>query len=96
MQIVSAKIAVCKCPAKQKANSAKIVSKAILSRFVFCPAWLAVVWLLFFLEQDVIFRVWTILICFILKEGQGLRHFEAHTYSKFTGVPPSPETGQFL
>ena len=75
----------------KKPNSAKIVNNAILSRFVYCRAWLAVVWLLFFLEQGVIFRVWTILVCFILKVGQGLRLFEAHTYSKFTGVPPPPK-----
>ena len=34
----------------KKPNSAKIVNNAILSRFVFCRAWLAVVWWLFFLE----------------------------------------------
>ena len=70
----------------------KLSARRFYRDLCFAAHGLAVVWLLFFLEEGVIFRVWTILVCLILKEGQGLRHFEAHTFSKFTGVPPPPQT----
>ena len=55
--IVLAKIAVCKSPAQQEANSAKYLNKEILQRFVFCRSRLPAVWVLLY-----ICRVWTIVV----------------------------------